>query len=75
MSQKLQVRSNGHAYSVIVLIELGKPTVLGGYGDGHRYGLKLIRGSFLEVWEGRGLRQLSSFSRYYLPIVTTEIYL
>jgi len=47
----------------------------GGYEEGTRYRLKLIRGSFLEVWEGRGLSQLSSFSRYYLPLMTTEIYL
>jgi hypothetical protein len=64
MSQKIQVRSNGRAYSVIVLIEFGKPTVLGGYEEGTRYLLKLICGSFLEVWEGRGLSQPSKFSSH-----------
>jgi hypothetical protein len=41
----------------------------------HRHRRRLKRGSFLWVWEGGGLIQLSPFSRYDLPIVTTEIYL
>ena len=32
----------------------------GRYEDGHRYRLKLIRGSFLEVWEGGGFFNCSA---------------
>jgi hypothetical protein len=51
----------GHT-PVIVLIEFGKPTVLGDMGR-LPLPIKMIRGSFLEVWKDRGSFGPLHFSR------------